>query len=43
MKTKAWKDMTPNIIEGYRKLPIIVDIPQWWFAEITGGFGSHHY
>ena len=28
----------PNIMEGYRNLPIIIDNSLWWFADIMYGF-----
>ena len=42
MTTEAWVKMTPKLMKGYRSLPYIKDNPQWWFLEITDGFGAHH-
>ena len=42
MTTAAWEEMTPCLMIGYRSMPYIVDNPDWWFIEITDGFGPHH-
>ena len=42
MTNKSWGDVMPQLAEGYRNLPIIIENPRWWFAVITDGFGSHN-
>ena len=34
--------MTPYLMISYRSMPYIVDNLDWWFIEITDGFGAHH-
>ena len=42
MTMEAWVEMTPHLLTGYQSIPYLKDNPQWWFLEITDGFGSHH-
>ena len=42
MTTADWEAMTPCLMIGYRSMTYIVDNPDWWFIEITDGFGAHH-
>ena len=42
MTNVAWEAMTPCLMIGYRSMRYIVDNSDWWFIEITDGFGAHH-
>ena len=42
MTEECWEEMTPKYVDGYRKMPYIVDNPQWWMLEIFDGFGAHY-
>ena len=33
--------MRPKLVEGYRKMPVVRDNPNWWMIEIFDGFGFH--
>jgi hypothetical protein len=41
MTEEAWQEMSPNLVMGYRNLPVVRDNPQWWMVEIVDGFGAH--
>ena len=41
MTEEAWQEMSPNLVRGYRDLPVVRDNPQWWMVEIVDGFGAH--
>ena len=43
MTIEAWEQMTPLLIEGYRKVNKYVEAnPQWYMVDILDGFGAHH-
>ena len=42
MTTEAWMKLTPKLMKGYRSMPYLKENPQWFFLEITNGFGAHH-
>ena len=41
MAEKVWKEMTPKLVEGYRKIPVVQDNPNWWMVEIFDCFVVH--
>eukprot|EP00956_Cyclotella_meneghiniana_P037992 scaffold147505_cov79-Cyclotella_meneghiniana.AAC.1 len=41
MTNAAWIEISKKIVEGYRKLPYVVDNPQWWVLELVDGFNAH--
>jgi hypothetical protein len=41
MTVAAWEELLPSLVLGYRNLPIMEDIPQWWKVEIVDEFGVH--
>jgi hypothetical protein len=41
MTEKAWEEMTPSIVKGYRNLPVVKDNPKWWMIKIFDGFRAH--
>ena len=41
MTEEAWKETTPNLVEGYRKISVVQDNPNWWRIEIFDNFGVH--
>ena len=42
MHTETWGKMTPDLVEGYRKISKHVHInPYWWLFKIVDGFGAH--
>jgi len=42
MTTEALINLTPKLMKGYREMPFLKENPQWYFVEITDGFGAHH-
>ena len=34
--------MTPHLLKFYKRMPYLKENLQWWFLEITYGFGAHH-
>jgi hypothetical protein len=41
MTEDAWEEMTPYLVEGYRRFSVICDNLQWWMIEIFDRFGAH--
>jgi hypothetical protein len=41
MTTKAWEEITPSLIQGYRAMQVVCDNPDWWMLEIVDGFCAH--
>lgn len=41
MTDDAWSKCTPHLLEGYRKMPVIKDNPEWEIIEFLDGFRSH--
>ena len=41
MTDDAWGECTPHLLEGYRKMPVIEDNPEWEIIEFLDGFRSH--
>ena len=38
MTEDAWKEMTPNLVEGYSNMEVVLDHPNQWLIEIFDVF-----
>ena len=41
MTEEAWLEMAPSIAGGIRRVPVVVDKPDWWVLKFIDGFGPH--
>ena len=41
MTDTVWLEIVPKLCHGIRKMPVIVDHPNWWCTFTLDGFGSH--
>ena len=41
MTDDAWIEATPHLLDGYRKMQVIKDNPEWEIIEVMVGFKSH--